>query len=660
MKIKLLLLIFPFFAMAQTTPQMQWGTGGGSSDNGQIGLTERVEKMSTDTDGNVYFFSPVFRNDIRLGDQVIGEGHDAMHTDILLGSLDCNGQPRWAKIIGGNAGDTGKTIGVYQDKVYLTGSINRYSYPVNFGNDTILPASGFQSLFLSQYKTDGTLKWTKMIQSDTITGWSYSRTAIVDMDIDRTGNIYLLALFPPGSKLADTTIKIPDGSGQNRLYVLKYDGEGILQEVHQLNADFSQTNQYFIVDALFFKRHWDTGNYYISGSLVPPNTGAGSDVLYLGGQEINSKMYIACFNPEGEYLWHKKSQVLTQLNNTASECKISIDEDDGNLYFFGKGALGDSFDGFVFENPLGFNPSHVANFVIKMDRLGNRIWGKSGYAMPMCFTLGGSVNHNKVALGGVFATEMHWDDRSLSSNGQDGWFAILDKNNGNLEKLDRIEGNGFYDGITTMQFRRHDLLFGGYFANDLFIGNQTLTTIGGSSDFFLAKYGFSCDCRLPLAGFTSQVSGTNSNQVNFLNGSDFTGTTMHWDFGNGQTSSELHPSYTYAVPGSYTVCLEVTNNCGVDTTCKTITVGTLSVPDQNTVFPGLKIYPNPVADRIFIEGARPDMKVYGYTLTGQKVLEKSLSAGLNEVDVAFLSKGSYILKTIHVDGRTSQQKLIKL
>ncbi|NNE25626.1 MAG: PKD domain-containing protein, partial [Saprospiraceae bacterium] len=40
-----------------------------------------------------------------------------------------------------------------------------------------------------------------------------------------------------------------------------------------------------------------------------------------------------------------------------------------------------------------------------------------------------------------------------------------------------------------------------------------------------------------------------------------------WDFGDGNTSTELNPAHTYTDPGFYNVCLTTTNDCGSNTNC---------------------------------------------------------------------------------------------
>ncbi len=55
------------------------------------------------------------------------------------------------------------------------------------------------------------------------------------------------------------------------------------------------------------------------------------------------------------------------------------------------------------------------------------------------------------------------------------------------------------------------------------------------------------------------------------------GLEYHWDFGNGDTSTEPLVNYTYYKPGTYTVTLTVTGAKGSSQTSKEITIGELDV-----------------------------------------------------------------------------------
>lgn len=73
----------------------------------------------------------------------------------------------------------------------------------------------------------------------------------------------------------------------------------------------------------------------------------------------------------------------------------------------------------------------------------------------------------------------------------------------------------------------------------------------------------------PTAGFTYQLAGLTATFTN----TSTNGTTYVWNFGDGSDSStEANPSHTYAQPGTYTVSLSVTNECGTVTTTQTVVI----------------------------------------------------------------------------------------
>jgi PKD repeat protein len=73
---------------------------------------------------------------------------------------------------------------------------------------------------------------------------------------------------------------------------------------------------------------------------------------------------------------------------------------------------------------------------------------------------------------------------------------------------------------------------------------------------------------LPVAGFTYLVSALT---VSFTDASLYA-TSWSWTFGDGNTSNLQNPTHTYALGGTYMVCLVATNNCGSDTFCQQVTV----------------------------------------------------------------------------------------
>ena len=83
------------------------------------------------------------------------------------------------------------------------------------------------------------------------------------------------------------------------------------------------------------------------------------------------------------------------------------------------------------------------------------------------------------------------------------------------------------------------------------------------------------DALLVESGVSNPVSSfsytSDSLDVVFSNSSSF-GDNYYWDFGDGMTSSQLSPSYTFQSEGDYQVCLTSTNACGDDVFCSIIEI----------------------------------------------------------------------------------------
>jgi hypothetical protein len=86
----------------------------------------------------------------------------------------------------------------------------------------------------------------------------------------------------------------------------------------------------------------------------------------------------------------------------------------------------------------------------------------------------------------------------------------------------------------------------------------------------------------PSAGFGAfPVVGTVPLTVTFSDFSTGDPTAWAWDFGDGDASTEQHPTHTYGATGTYTVTLTVSNTLGVDTT---VMPGYVTVLDKPGVY----------------------------------------------------------------------------
>lgn len=78
----------------------------------------------------------------------------------------------------------------------------------------------------------------------------------------------------------------------------------------------------------------------------------------------------------------------------------------------------------------------------------------------------------------------------------------------------------------------------------------------------------------PTASFNTigSINCTNSLTIQTVNTSTGTGNTYLWSFGDGSTSTQINPSYTYALFGTYTIKLYATNSNGcVDSMSRLVT-----------------------------------------------------------------------------------------
>jgi len=95
---------------------------------------------------------------------------------------------------------------------------------------------------------------------------------------------------------------------------------------------------------------------------------------------------------------------------------------------------------------------------------------------------------------------------------------------------------------------------------------------------------------IPVADFSANVTeGYAPLSVQFTDLSE-NATSVNWDFGDGNNSTEKNPIHTYSAAGNYTVNLTVSNENGTASKLATINVSTRSVLP---VFPG---YNNPPTD----------------------------------------------------------------
>lgn len=235
-------------------------------------------EIDTDAEGNVYvtgFFSGAvdFGSDINL---IYSNGL----SDIFLLKLDTNGDFMWAKKMGGNNYDYGRSLTIDNNaNIYITGRFNgaaefpSFTYP-----DTILTSAGDLDIFIQKLDSNGHLVWLKQIGNE----GADSGNAIA---VDVNGNVYSTGIFSglvdfdPNENVANMS-----SLGDNDIYIQKLDSNG--QFLWARKFGDSIDNETVRSVYLDFE-----GDVYITGGI--------------NGYNNSMDIFVRKLTSNGDLVWHK-------------------------------------------------------------------------------------------------------------------------------------------------------------------------------------------------------------------------------------------------------------------------------------------------------------------------------------------------------------------
>lgn len=151
---------------------------------------------------------------------------------------------------------------------------------------------------------------------------------------------------------------------------------------------------------------------------------------------------------------------------------------------------------------------------------------------------------------------------------------------------------------------------------------------------------------LPVAAFSPNLNGYD---VSFLNLSE-NATSYEWHFGDGSTSTEFEPAYTYTSGGNMPLYLVATNDCTSDTAFYDLQ--SVSV-DEKISEMTLEMYPNPCTSLVTLsaEALRSDNGscfVRVFSVDGRSVsniqIPATNSSNRCTMDVSGLANGMYLVQ----------------
>jgi hypothetical protein len=150
------------------------------------------------------------------------------------------------------------------------------------------------------------------------------------------------------------------------------------------------------------------------------------------------------------------------------------------------------------------------------------------------------------------------------------------------------------------------------------------------------------------ASFSSNISFLNVQFNNTSSAGSYT-----WDFGDGNTSNATSPQHSYALPGTYDVCLTVSTDCADKTTCNAVTVDEDDSGIDENYANYVSVYPNPTNSLVNFYVTHPNVKsLVVMDIVGKEVMTSNIVGELTQINIEGFSNGTYFYRLLGEDGST--------
>lgn len=420
--------------------------GGGGADE--------IYSSCIDDNGNIYA-AGYFQGEINIDGTSLKSHGD---TDALIAKFDKVGNLCWAKKAGGDYSenliitDYAKKIDIDNEGNLIVAGIFAWTASVE---NVELKSAGNNDIFIIKYTPDGKLLWAKSYGS-------FNHDNFCDMDVDRSGNIYITGILNGPLKIDTDNNLGKDSLLGSNTFIAKILSNGDLSWIKKYQG--VSNNTLISIDKnnnLYYGINFNKG-IIIDGKFIEP-AGSGDFII----QQLNS---------EGETIWQKKYS--SKFNDVLSSIKVSRDN---SLLISGKYANISEFKFKSATDTLDDSRTYYSN--IQLD--GSLSWtvNNSGPSCPTGTMLIEASGEN------YFSTDVFTEEISVESHllkPSDGWFnsylAIHDKNGKIIEIALQITGII----SSAIPYNENSIIVTGTCANDIGISHQ-INSSGGFIDCFVGK-----------------------------------------------------------------------------------------------------------------------------------------------------------------------------
>jgi hypothetical protein len=123
----------------------------------------------------------------------------------------------------------------------------------------------------------------------------------------------------------------------------------------------------------------------------------------------------------------------------------------------------------------------------------------------------------------------------------------------------------------------------------------------------------------------------------------------YWTFGDGGTSDEELPEYTYSDAGLYDVSLTVFSEDGNCSDQITLEVDVIVV-NVDELSSEVNVWPNPAREHVIFESSAPIEHLQAFDVKGRPMLDEQAASNRVQLDLSSWASGVYLVKVTTADG----------